>query len=196
MAPLPYERSYPNPLGHRAGRSAGRRSNSFRWSTPSCAGWPRRSWPRRSRARRSRPRPWSTRPTCGWWAPQDPGWDSRGHFFAAAAEAMRRILVDNARRKRADKRGKGRRPRRSRAGRKRRIRAAGRPARPRRGPEPIGPPGLRSGSQLVKLRYFAGLTDGTSRRTARAVSAQPPSTMGLRPSLAPVPVGRRRPRRL
>src|SRR4051812_49757355 len=28
------------------------------------------------------------------------GWDSRGHFFAAAAEAMRRILVDNARRKR------------------------------------------------------------------------------------------------
>jgi RNA polymerase sigma factor (TIGR02999 family) len=32
-------------------------------------------------------------------------WDSRGHFFAAAAEAMRRILVDNARRKRAEKRG-------------------------------------------------------------------------------------------
>src|SRR5436309_5653911 len=32
-------------------------------------------------------------------------WNSRGHFFAAAAEAMRRILVDNARRKRADKRG-------------------------------------------------------------------------------------------
>jgi RNA polymerase sigma factor (TIGR02999 family) len=28
-------------------------------------------------------------------------WNSRGHFFAAAAEAMRRILVDNARRKRA-----------------------------------------------------------------------------------------------
>src|SRR5262245_45414663 len=27
-------------------------------------------------------------------------WNSRGHFFAAAAEAMRRILVDNARRKR------------------------------------------------------------------------------------------------
>src|SRR5215212_6682447 len=28
---------------------------------------------------------------------QDPGWDGRGHFFAAAAEAMRRILVDRAR---------------------------------------------------------------------------------------------------
>jgi RNA polymerase sigma factor (TIGR02999 family) len=32
-------------------------------------------------------------------------WDGRGHFFAAAAEAMRRILVDNARRKQARKRG-------------------------------------------------------------------------------------------
>jgi RNA polymerase sigma factor (TIGR02999 family) len=35
-------------------------------------------------------------------------WDSRGHFFAAAAEAMRRILVDNARRRRAEIRGGGR----------------------------------------------------------------------------------------
>ena len=32
-------------------------------------------------------------------------WESRGHFFAAAAEAMRRILVENARRKRRLKRG-------------------------------------------------------------------------------------------
>jgi RNA polymerase sigma factor (TIGR02999 family) len=32
-------------------------------------------------------------------------WDSRGHFFAAAAEAMRRILVDTARRKRSQRRG-------------------------------------------------------------------------------------------
>jgi len=32
-------------------------------------------------------------------------WNSRGHFFAAAAEAMRRILVDNARRKRSLRRG-------------------------------------------------------------------------------------------
>src|SRR5262245_50634029 len=35
-------------------------------------------------------------------------WNSRGHFFAAAAEAMRRILIENARRKKADKRGGGR----------------------------------------------------------------------------------------
>jgi RNA polymerase sigma factor (TIGR02999 family) len=35
-------------------------------------------------------------------------WDSRGHFFAAAAEAMRRILVENARRKQQLKHGGGR----------------------------------------------------------------------------------------
>jgi RNA polymerase sigma factor (TIGR02999 family) len=34
-----------------------------------------------------------------------PAWDNRGHFFAAAAEAMRRILVENARRKKRLKRG-------------------------------------------------------------------------------------------
>jgi len=32
-------------------------------------------------------------------------WNSRGHFFAAAAEAMRRILIDHIRRKKAIKRG-------------------------------------------------------------------------------------------
>src|SRR5437879_6414124 len=32
-------------------------------------------------------------------------WNSRGHFIAAAAEAMRRILVENARRKRTGKHG-------------------------------------------------------------------------------------------
>src|SRR5262249_8150233 len=36
---------------------------------------------------------------------QAPQWNSRGHFFAAAAEAMRRILVENARRKKRLKRG-------------------------------------------------------------------------------------------
>ena len=34
-------------------------------------------------------------------------WNGRGHFFAAAAEAMRRILIDQARRKQADKHGGG-----------------------------------------------------------------------------------------
>ncbi len=36
---------------------------------------------------------------------RDRDWNSRGHFFRAAAEAMRRILVENARRKQALKRG-------------------------------------------------------------------------------------------
>ena len=35
----------------------------------------------------------------------DAHWNSRGHFIAAAAEAMRRILVDNARRKKTEKHG-------------------------------------------------------------------------------------------
>jgi RNA polymerase sigma factor (TIGR02999 family) len=36
---------------------------------------------------------------------QHDGWNGRGHFFAAAAEAMRRILVEAARRRQADKHG-------------------------------------------------------------------------------------------
>jgi RNA polymerase sigma factor (TIGR02999 family) len=42
-------------------------------------------------------------------APRASHWNSRGHFFAAAAEAMRRILVENARRKGREKHGGGRR---------------------------------------------------------------------------------------
>jgi RNA polymerase sigma factor (TIGR02999 family) len=38
---------------------------------------------------------------------QDPGWNGRGHFFAAAAEAMRRILVEKARRRKRLCRGAG-----------------------------------------------------------------------------------------
>ncbi|NNE09548.1 MAG: sigma-70 family RNA polymerase sigma factor [Gemmatimonadetes bacterium] len=38
----------------------------------------------------------------------DPGWNGRGHFFGAAAEAMRQILVDQARRKSAARHGGGR----------------------------------------------------------------------------------------
>jgi RNA polymerase sigma factor (TIGR02999 family) len=39
--------------------------------------------------------------------PRAQSWDSRGHFFAAAAEAMRRILVEGARRKQRQKHGAG-----------------------------------------------------------------------------------------
>jgi RNA polymerase sigma factor (TIGR02999 family) len=38
---------------------------------------------------------------------EDQNWDNRGHFFTAAAEAMRRILIENARRKSSAKYGGG-----------------------------------------------------------------------------------------
>jgi len=84
-------------------------------------------------------------------------WDSRGHFFSAAAEAMRRILVEAARKKKRLKRG-GDRVRRQ-------LAEVELPA-----PVPredlialdealtrlaaVNPPA----AELVKLRYFAGLT--------------------------------------
>jgi RNA polymerase sigma factor (TIGR02999 family) len=85
------------------------------------------------------------------------GWDSRGYFFGAAAEAMRRILVENARRRKAEKRGGGR----GRADLDEALLAGGRSpdellelddlldrlavANPR-------------AAEVVKLRFFAGLT--------------------------------------
>jgi RNA polymerase sigma factor (TIGR02999 family) len=88
-------------------------------------------------------------------------WDSRGHFFAAAAESMRRILVDNALRKKTLKRG---------GDRDREDLSDVAPA--------IEPPeddliALNEAldrlaeiepqtAQLVKLRYFAGLTNKQS----------------------------------
>src|SRR5262245_38496114 len=42
-------------------------------------------------------------------ADKEQRWDGRGHFFAAAAEAMRRILVESARRKQRIRHGGGRR---------------------------------------------------------------------------------------
>jgi RNA polymerase sigma factor (TIGR02999 family) len=84
-------------------------------------------------------------------------WNSKGHFFAAAAEAMRRILVEQARRKQAEKHG----------GERLRVDL----------PEDLAAPLTRSddlvaldevltqlerhdpdAARLVKLRYFAGLS--------------------------------------
>src|SRR4029079_14121579 len=39
---------------------------------------------------------------------ESPQWNSRGHFFAAAAEAMRRILIENARHRQSERHGGGR----------------------------------------------------------------------------------------
>jgi RNA polymerase sigma factor (TIGR02999 family) len=99
-------------------------------------------------------------------------WDSRGHFFAAAAEAMRRILVDQARRRQSAKRG-GKLVRESLDEAVLVVPEA--PAElialdeALSRLETVDP----RGAKLVKLRYFAGLTIpeaavtlGVSSRTA------------------------------
>jgi RNA polymerase sigma factor (TIGR02999 family) len=84
-------------------------------------------------------------------------WNSRGHFFAAAAEAMRRILVDNARRKHSKKRG----------GERVRLDLDQVPAATSDRADEVldidaALAGLASAdsqaAELVKLRYFAGLS--------------------------------------
>jgi RNA polymerase sigma factor (TIGR02999 family) len=84
-------------------------------------------------------------------------WNGRGHFFAAAAEAMRRILVEQARRKQAEKRG----------GRRQRVPLADADAGHTPPDEALlaiddaltrlaaeDPPAAR----LIQLRYFAGFS--------------------------------------
>jgi RNA polymerase sigma factor (TIGR02999 family) len=104
--------------------------------------------------------------------PKAPHWDSRGHFFAAAAEAMRRILIDRARRRQSQKRG----------GEMRRVDldagallaapedhaaddllALDDALRQFEGEDPLK-------AQLVKLRYFAGLSLADA---ARALGISP-----------------------
>jgi len=102
----------------------------------------------------------------------EPHWDGRGHFFAAAAEAMRRILVENARRKRRLKHGGGLR--------RQDLNAAAVPA-PERDDDLLALDAALGKlaehdpqkAKLVELRYFAGLTGdqaaevlGISPRTA------------------------------
>jgi RNA polymerase sigma factor (TIGR02999 family) len=84
-------------------------------------------------------------------------WDSRAHFFAAAAEAMRRILVENARRKKRLKLGGGRlRVELERAGFLAKepsedLEAIGEALDKLAAEDPAK-------AELVKLRFFAGLT--------------------------------------
>jgi RNA polymerase sigma factor (TIGR02999 family) len=87
----------------------------------------------------------------------DSGWNGRGHFFAAAAEAMRRILTENARRKKRSKHG----------GDRQRVDLEqadlARPDAPAELlliDEAIDQLAAddRQAAQLVKLRYYAGLS--------------------------------------
>jgi RNA polymerase sigma factor (TIGR02999 family) len=101
----------------------------------------------------------------------DPGWDSRGHFFAAAAEAMRRILIENARRKKSRKAG----------GERRRVEIVAAEAEPAiEGPrvdllaldEALAQLEVKDKrkADLVKLRFFAGLTN---EQAAEALGISP-----------------------
>jgi len=96
-------------------------------------------------------------------------WNSRGHFFAAAAEAMRRILVENARRKRRMKHGDG----------LRRVdfdnmevAAEGLPESVIALDEALARLFKEDhlAAELVKMRYFAGLT---LAQTAEALGVSP-----------------------
>jgi RNA polymerase sigma factor (TIGR02999 family) len=84
-------------------------------------------------------------------------WNSRGHFFAAAAQAMHRILVENARRKRRRKHGGARRrvdlDENLAAGDNRLddVLALDEALRRLEADDPLA-------ARLVQLRYFAGLT--------------------------------------
>jgi RNA polymerase sigma factor (TIGR02999 family) len=106
---------------------------------------------------------------------QDPGWAGRAHFFSAAAEAMRRILVESARRKASLKRGEGL------------VRVdidAVDVAAPGRSDDLLALDEALSAlalvepqtAELVKLRYFTGLTN----KQAAEVLAISPRTADFR----------------
>ena len=111
-------------------------------------------------------------------------WNSRGHFFAAAAEAMRRILVENARRKRGLKHGGGRErvgPRRGRlADRRPRPTTCSPSTRPSTGSRPR----TRGKAELVKLRYLRRPVGRGGRRGPRHLRRDRRPPLGLRPRLA------------
>ena len=102
---------------------------------------------------------------------QEPRWDNRAHFFTAAAEAMRRILIEHARRKRRLKRG----------GEFRQVELE--MADGHLHPESDDLLALEEAltrlekrdaamAKVVKLRYFAGLT---VKETAQALQSSPRS---------------------
>ena len=98
-------------------------------------------------------------------------WNSRGHFYAAAAEAMRRILIDNARRKRSLRRGGGHQRveldaallQGGRSGEMDDLIALDEALQKLSENDPVK-------ADLVKLRYFAGLT---SNQAARILGVSP-----------------------
>jgi RNA polymerase sigma factor (TIGR02999 family) len=85
------------------------------------------------------------------------GWNGREHFFRAAAEAMRRILVDRARQRTAEKRGRN--PQRTELSDSK-IQAVSQDDQMLAVDEALDQLALRDpvSAELVKLRYFVGLS--------------------------------------
>lgn len=92
----------------------------------------------------------------------EPDWENRGHFFAAAAEAMRRILVENARRKNRLRHGGDL----ARVEMDNELAIEGVDAQPREDLLALDAALSKllqvdaTGAKLVQLRYFTGLTLG------------------------------------
>ena len=86
------------------------RRSCSRWSMTNCAGWRAPGWPSSRPDKPFKARPWSTKRGCAYPVPATSTGEGRAHFFAAAAEAMRHILVDRARRKRRAKHSGGQSP--------------------------------------------------------------------------------------
>ena len=108
------------------------------------------------------------------------GWDGRGHFFAAAAEAMRRILVEDARRK--GRRKRGRRPRQATS----RTRTSAAPERPEALlalDEALDRLATASpqAAELVKFRFFVGLQRTPRRLPCSASRPARPTRSGPMP---------------
>jgi RNA polymerase sigma factor (TIGR02999 family) len=111
-----------------------------------------------------------------------PHWDGRRHFFAAAAEAMRRILVEAARRKRRLKHGRGL----VREGDARDVAAPERPEQLLALDEALDRLAATSpqAAELVKLRYFTGFSNAEAAALLGGVPAQGQPGLGVRPCLA------------
>ena len=107
-------------------------------------------------------------------------WDNRGHFFAAAAEAMRRILVEAARRKRRAKHGGERQRVALDADSNRRPGRPPRPRRPRRRPHPAGGRGFRKRLSLSNSATSPGFPSRRPRWPWESRRA-PPTASGRSP---------------
>ncbi len=114
-------------------------------------------------------------------------WHGRGHFFAAAAEAMRRILIENARRKKSPKHG----------GDRRRVEFQDNDMPVESSLAQAAPDNLiaidealtelakedASAAEVVKLRFYAGLSMVETGGSPRHLPRDGLSALDLRPSL-------------